>query len=311
MARPPYRPLDEPSTSFFLDLVFIPILYGCSGYNGAVGSSKPRKHGLYTGGRPWPLVAPICRSCQGGAPDHFYNSRGLCNVCHKSSRKLGTKGLWPDLPSMLRESSLRQLQNNPLKWLRNNMSDSHAQTIPPHLYEVEAWRIIHVVACRWYGETVFLDPLKVTNWEDVVWSRSPDSESEDHAPIHDVDAAARHRRERAAAAKRARGRGDPLRRQHIIEIIKPMVIDLASKGIELPRPRVLITEQGWVASWNQPHGGFVVTGDLNSPPKTIGVQEDDDGLGFEEFSFNPDTLRLVWGIFKMAHEQTELFNPTV
>lgn len=38
------------------------------------------------GWRPWPKVLRWCRRCGEGPPKAFYNSRGLCNVCHKTLR---------------------------------------------------------------------------------------------------------------------------------------------------------------------------------------------------------------------------------
>jgi len=264
-----------------------------------MGTSKPRKHGHYLGGRPFPLVAPICRVCQRGAPDAFYNSRGIENICHKRLRRAGRINEWPDVPVMLRDGSLRQIQKNPLKWLRNNMSDSHAQTIPAHLYELECWRIIHVMACRWYGETVYLDPIRPSQIADVVWARQAESESEDHAPIYDVEGVAKERRLKATRTKQALSSRDPQRYAHIVNIIRPFVTQSSARGLHLPRPKVFIVPGYWMAIWPIASSSLVLRGALNSPPAWVGVQdnEDEDGDDYIEFNYSGwETFRLAWEI---------------
>lgn len=198
---------------------------------------------------------------------------------------------------MLRETSLRQLEKNPLRWLRQNVSDSHAQTIPPKFYAMEAWRIVHVMACRWLGETVFLDPLKNVDWSDVVWSRPSDYESEDPAPIHDIEAAAKARRSKAAEAKRARNRAaDPVRYGHIVDIIKPFVVEANAKGLPLTRPKVIILADVWAAVWMSGPTSLVVTGALNGPPDTISITEEEDGE-VSDMEYDHDTLAIFWSVF--------------
>jgi len=201
---------------------------------------------------------------------------------------------------MLREASLRQLQKNPLRWLRNNVSDSHAQTIPPAKYEMEAWRIVHVMACRWLGVTVYLDPPMPIDWANVVWSRNADSESEDHAPIHDIEATAKARRAKAAAAKRARNKAlNPVRFEHITKIIRPMITELSARGIDLPRPKVTVSSIGWCATWLNGQTAFVIVGELNEAANSIGLQETDDG-DYTEFAFEVGVIQIVWDVFRTS-----------
>lgn len=261
-----------------------------------MGGSRARKHGKYTGGRPWPLVVPVCRKCRGGPPEHFYNSRGLDNICHKAERKSGNKHRWPDLPVMLRSASLAQIKKNPLRWLRNNMTDSHAKTIPPRYHELECWRIIHVVAARWYGEEVFLDPLQPFNYEDTVWSVSADSEADLNEPIYNVDEIAKQRRAKAALSKRSKNR-DPLRYDHIVTIVKPTVIALAATGKDLPRPKVAIFSNGWSATWMNGNYGVAISGPLHEQPTTITIC-DLKGEEFTDFSYSIPDFHLVWSIFQ-------------
>ena len=255
-----------------------------------MGVSKPRKHGLYTGGRSWPLVCPVCRNCQGGAPTHYYNSRGLCNIDHKQQRRAGQKNKWPDLPVMLREGSLKALVKNPLLWLRQNMSDTHAQTIPPQYYELEGWRIIHIMAARWYGEPVYIDPQSNVDCESTVWSRSADGESEEHAPIYDPDRAVKNRKARAAAAKRARmAKVNPLRYEHVNNIIKPFVAQMVSNGIDLPIPKVVVTPVGWAAVW---YCTLALTGDLHCEANTITIEDHETG-DLDEIVYTPENFTLA------------------
>lgn len=264
-----------------------------------MGVSKARKHGKYLGGRPFPVVCPICRVCQKGPPDAYYNSRGICNVDHKRLRH--SKGLeeWPDLPVMLREGSFRQIDRNPLLWLRQNMSDTHAQTIPPQLHKLEALRIMHVVACRWYGETVYLDSPKPSSIEDVVWtSFSEATEAATPSPIYDPDRVLKERRAKALNAKRAKAKIDPLRRDAIVNIIRPFLVQCSAQGFELPRPRVFMHPFGWTAVWLSGGSSLVLQGDHQCPPAFIGIQDTESEDDFVEFEYNLERFRLVWDIFQ-------------
>ena len=265
-----------------------------------MGVSKARKSGVFVGGRPWPLVSPICRKCQGGPPTHFYNSKGLCNVCHKFERKNGGKWRWPDIPVMLRDASLKALQKNPLKWLRNNYTESHAQTIPAKFHELEAWRIIHVVACRWYGEEVFMDPLQPVDYNNLTWTMSTDAESEEHAPIYDVDRASKLRKQKAAAAKRARCKKDPTRFEHIRNIIRPMVKSLQVSGLDLPIPKVTITPSGWAALWNYSDVYLVISGDLHKGPSSVLLADTTGDEESIEFTYSPENFSLSWSAFSFV-----------
>ncbi len=260
--------------------------------------TRARKHGEYCGGRPWPIICPVCRICGGGPPTHFYNSRGLCNVCHKRERRAGKKSRWPDLPVMLRHGNLAQIAKNPLRWLRNNMTESHARSIPAALAEVECWRIVHVTACRWYGEEVFLDPPTPFDYTGVTYSVSVDAEADMAAPIYDPDAAARDRRKRVAARKR-KGKVDPLRHEHIVAIVKPTVMGLAARGLDLSHPRVLIVGDSWTASWVDPNSdtALSMSGTLRSQPSEITIT---DFVTDEvtEFAYDAEIFAHAWAIFQ-------------
>lgn len=122
-----------------------------------MGVSRARKHGLYLGGRPWPRACPRCKHCQGGPPDHYYNSRGLCNICHKNIREGGGKGAleeYEQLPLEADDRSLARLYANPGKWLLNYLGGPYSQPFIEQGGSAvlnEALRIFSVIVYRWYG----------------------------------------------------------------------------------------------------------------------------------------------------------------
>lgn len=118
--------------------------------------SKARKHGKYLHGRPWPRACPNCRSCGGGPPELFYNSRGLCNICHKDIRTgdAGALDAWEHVPSEANDASYNNLLKNPTRWLRKYMSGTYAAPFVEKGAEAvaaEAERIFTSIVDRWYG----------------------------------------------------------------------------------------------------------------------------------------------------------------
>lgn len=156
-----------------------------------MGVSRARKHGKYLGGRPWPKVCPTCRNCGNGAPTHFYNSRGLCNVCHKDIREAGGKEaleLWEQLPPEADDRSLERLYKNPTRWLQKYMTGTYAQPFiaqGPACVLGEATRVFGSIVDRWYGREstpsiLYAPPSPV---HEIVWSTSTSSAEADEPPI--------------------------------------------------------------------------------------------------------------------------------
>jgi hypothetical protein len=261
-----------------------------------VGVSKARKGGQYTGGRPFPVYCPVCRKCGGGKPSHFYNSRGLCNICHREERREGRKYKWPNTPTMLSDGELRRLAANPLRWLRHHVGQTHLKDIPPHLYELEAWRIIHVTVCRWYGEKVYLDPIRPSSFEDVVWAaHSPHEEREPAALVPPP--------KKAAPKKRKRARTDPVRDLLLINVIRPLMRELREVFPQLPQPRLTIVNDGWALVWAHNNDTLVVNGPMGGAALTIELCEgalEDSTL----FDYQPDIFKLVWDVFQTVQTHT-------
>lgn len=263
-----------------------------------MGISKPRKNGQYTGGRPFPLYCPACRACGGSKPTHFYNSRGLCNICHRKERTSGKKTRWPQTPSMLSEKEIRRLRRDPLKWLREIARDSYASTIPPHLVEAECWRIVHVTACRWFGEPVYLDPIRASNYEDVAWSQ-PDSygDTDTPAPIDDL------REKRKLEAKRKKPQ--PPERAHLIEtILKPLMRELRTEVPDLPTPSILTFQSYWTITWTGLGLNLTISGQVGAAiPHTISFVDLHNIDEADEVSWGTGIFRMSWAVFQAAQRK--------
>lgn len=257
-------------------------------------TSKPRKNGQYCGGRPFPIFCPACRKCNGTRPTHFYNSRGLCNICHKAERLVAHKSRWPNTPSMIAEKELRQLRKNPLKWLRNIMTDSHARTIPSHLIELECWRIVHVTACRWYGEAVYLNPIALEVTEDSVWSMpTSNADADIPAPIFQPNTRPKRKpRTRALSEKGALVRF----------ILKPLVRLLRTGIPQLPPPTVLLHSGGWTACWvTSSELAVVLGGPQGQQPTSVSLVES-ESLS-TDFPYDLDNFKVVWSVFQASQTQ--------
>lgn len=255
-----------------------------------MGVSKARKSGAYLGGRPFPVYCPVCRKCGLGKPGRFYNSRGLCNICHREERRDGRKHKWPNTPTMLTDGELRRLASNPLRWLRQHVGQTHLKDIPPHLHELEAWRIVHVAVCRWYGEKVYLDPIQVSSYEDVVWAaHAPHDEREPAALVPPA--------KKPLPKKRRRARTDPVRDALLVNIIRPLMRQLREVFPQLPQPRLVVLNNDWALVWVAAADTLTVSGPSDGPALTIELCE-----GAHEnvtsFEYQPDIFKLVWDVFQ-------------
>jgi hypothetical protein len=194
---------------------------------------------------------------------------------------------------MISEKELRQLRKNPLKWLRNIMTDSHARTIPEKLHELECWRIVHVTACRWYGEAVQIDPIELELSEDSVWRMSASaSEADMPAPIFQPKVRAKRKR-------RVRTEKGKL----ISMILRPLVADLRVGIPDLLPPEVTFVLDEWAAYWVTPSGaGVALSGPRNAPViATVALIESETIATVFPYDF--EMLKIVWCTFHALQTQ--------
>lgn len=262
-----------------------------------MGASKARTHGLYLGGRPFPRVCPVCRNCGEGPPLRYYNSRGLCNVCHKEIRELqGREAIeaWEPLPSEADDRNLARLHQNPARWLQRYLSGPYAQPFidrGPAAVLQEAVRVFGSIVDRWYGrETTpsiwYPDQAPI---HELVWSTDA-STIEAHEPpivtaqgktIDDVRQDAGVRRER---------RGD-LRRFY--SWIGTKLLSFAKDvAPELPPPGTFVTGLEYSVIWVDQAApiSLVVSGEVEQTSGLISLVED---LNLEDFSFDYDRFEHV------------------
>lgn len=160
--------------------------------------SKARKSGEYVGGRPWPVVCPVCRHCGGGPPQYFYRARGLCNICYKKLRNSPELDQYHALPDCCSDVSYRSLIKNPEKWLQREMGGTHTSRFrTPEAIKAEAQRIFDVAVRRWYGEETPPDkgPWELS-YEERAWADTGgDPGPASQADLVNLKNAARARRE--------------------------------------------------------------------------------------------------------------------
>lgn len=120
--------------------------------------------------------------CGHGAPTHFYNSRGLCNICHKHIRETGGRDAleaWEQLPPEADDRSLAALEKDPRRWLQRYMGGPYAQPFVAagaSATKREAKRVFRSVVDRWYGREAvsaitYAPPTPV---HEIAWSSSSD-----------------------------------------------------------------------------------------------------------------------------------------
>jgi hypothetical protein len=170
------------------------------------------------------------------------------------------------------------------------VGQTHLKDIPPHLHELEAWRIVHVAVCRWYGEKVYLDPIQVSSYEDVVWAaHAPHDEREPAALVPPA--------KKPLPKKRRRARTDPVRDALLVNIIRPLMRQLREVFPQLPQPRLVVLNNDWALVWVAAADTLTVSGPSDGPALTIELCE-----GAHEnvtsFEYQPDIFKLVWDVFQ-------------
>jgi len=248
--------------------------------------SKPRKHGKYLNGRPWPIACPWCRNCGNGEPTHFYNSRGLCNICHKLIRADGPEALeeWEPLPSEANDKSWRDLGRDPEKWLKKYMTGEYAKPFIARGLQAtqdEAVRLFQSIIDRWYGvekspSVVYAD----TPLEELIWSSSPAAEAVEPATLgktaEQVKQDAQRSRRRRSDRRRFYQWWD---REGCEQVIRDSVKQ---------RPKIYVEGDTYMVAWERDGWTVGAMGEVGMLPSQITVMKEMD---ITVYAFDPDTLR--------------------
>lgn len=199
---------------------------------------------------------------------------------------------------MLSEKEIRRLRRDPLKWLREIARDSYASTIPAHLVELECWRIVHITACRWFGEQVYLDPIRLDSYEDIAWSQ-PDSygDTDTPAPIDDL------KEKRKLDAKRKASR-PPERAQLIETILKPLMRELRAEVPGLPTPVIITFHSFWTITWSGDGMNLTISGQLGVPtPASVSFVDVNNIDETDDVPWDTGVFRMSWAVFQAAQRK--------
>jgi len=198
---------------------------------------------------------------------------------------------------MLSEKELRRLRRDPLLWLRQHARDSHVQTIPAHLIEAECWRFVHVTACRWFGEQVFLDPIRYASFEDVAWSQ-PDAYGDTNtpAPLDDL------KEKRKLDAKR---KARPPERQQLIDTtLRPLMRELRAEVADLPTPGIITFQSYWTITWQGGGVNLTISGKVgNNTPESVSFVDMRNIDETDDVAWNKGIFTLCWAIFQSAQRR--------
>jgi hypothetical protein len=256
------------------------------------GRSKPRKHGRYWKGRPWPRVCPACRNCgREASPELFYNSRGLCNVCHRSIREEGGHEgleLWENLPPEANDRSFDSLEKDPARWLQKYMTGQYAQPFidrGPEAVRAEALRIFQSIVDRWYGreEVPSVTYTPTPSYEETAWSYTPWSD-QDEPPATTSSGKTVDEQRDDVSVRRTR-RAD--RRRFMRWLGQDLVaFGLIHAGDQIPA-RVLIDGDEYVVAWSLHEITVMVTGQIEVEGGTIALVHDDQ---FTNYPYDLDRL---------------------
>lgn len=198
---------------------------------------------------------------------------------------------------MLSEKEIRRLKKNPLLWLRQHARDSYVQTIPSHLIEVECWRWVHVTACRWFGEQVFLDDIRPASYEDVAWSQ-PDAygDTDTPAPIDEL------KEKRKLDAKRKKL--SAARQDLVDRILKPLMRSLRAEVPDLPTPVIVTFQSYWTITWSSPQLNLTVSGKVGSGlPEAVCFVYPEDLDSAEELEWEEGIFKMSWTVFQAAQRR--------